>query len=417
MKHVIFFVLIVLTCNVPFEMVIDNINLWLLISLFGFLCIGFVYDLAKGNVRSFSAHVTFLILMSIINFMKTALRHSALVAFVGVASYILIFLFWYLFWRKYSISISIDVYIKWIIIIAIIVSIFGIYQLVDPTLFGVMDKFSLYNTEYVRDVVSLYRVTSFMSSIQVYSVMVGVGLCLLLEQYDSLEMKSKWKNIGIFILALGVILSGSKAAFLPVSIVCLVKLFRMIFSNSKYKIYNVITTIIVSFVVFCCILLYFYEFVQKYLDRIFLIFKDFDAFKQQEFYRMSIMKQVFKENAKDILLGRGLGTSFNEVQNFLNIDMNRKTLESTFFSIWYECGFVTFVVYLGIMIRSIVNAYRYDGCFISLFSVMLIGFSSPALWSLSVLSIWGIVIYYAFYNDFKTFYKNKEVNYVRKNIS
>lgn len=405
-NYLFILMLIVNTCNVVFETVIDNLNLYSIAIFLVYFIIIYVLSIGKKRPIIYNEYILFMLFLIFVNIIKTMLKSGIKVSIVGSGVYLIIILLWSMVYSKYFYEFNINNYINNIILIAVIVAVFGIYQyFFDASLFGLMSKFRTYYTEDVKKIMDVYRSSSFMSSIQVYSLYMGISLSLLLEKYKTIKMK----NIYFCILLLGGIVSGSKVFVLPILIFVIIKCMALILKN-RYKMSNILLGILYLLLIFV-LFKFMYIFAPKVVNRIFLPFIDNNEFNRQELNRLGIMSTIFKQDAYSIIAGNGYGSSFKEVNNILNIGIRRITTESMYGSIWYECGVLMCFSYVMLFVYAIIGACKdEEGVPITLLSLSICCIFSPAFWSLSLMSVWGIVIYYLYcYKLIKIQIRSKKV--------
>lgn len=405
-KYSPYFLGIALIFSVVFEkFIFNNVHL-LLVCLFVFLlCINCFRSARYITFRKKKILILVLFGLIVEIIISMIIFQNLLIPVIGSIVYLFPILFWIFYYYNYMEHFCITQYIKFLVMITFILSCFAFYQrFVDISLFGIVSEIhEAYDIHNAYE----FRVSSLMSSIQVFSFFLLIINVLFLENLQNVDYKNWFKILFIIVYFGAGICTGSKIYLVGIVSYILIKGFEIVkHKKINYKsIFLFLSLIVILFV----IIVMYIEISNKidfvYLNRLFLIFGDFNQFISEESYRLSKQFQIFSENIVNIIFGKGIGTSSVAATNFLkNItSFKRFTTESYFMTVWYEMGIIQFLLTIILFFQSYRKAKYINNISIkyTLLIIILGCIYSPAFESFQFLPIWGIILYPFFINAAK----------------
>lgn len=391
---------VVLLFQVPFQvLLIDNIHLYIIIIMIGFL---FLSRLKNSSVVKLDGIRKWIFIIILWIPISAVFLPSLLISMVGSLDYLLPLLFWVLFLDLYEDRFSFQKYLTFTFALTAIMALFGIYQrFFDPGLFGIMESLNTRYSFETINIVKVFRISSFCSSTQVFSFLMGANFVVAVELWDYIRLNKLLRFICISLIAFSGILAGGKVFALMFLIGVSLSLGRFI-RTGRLRI-NTIFTIGISFIVFASLLivLRYFDIINVFsnaFSRTFIAVLDYGGFLSQEGSRQNAMSTVFQSSLLNAVFGHGLGTSSYSAYNLLGsrIEFSRVTLESYVLSVYYEMGVIGLFFFFGFYLRAVVISFKkkYLMSIIAIFAAL---FVTPSYFSISMFPITGFFVF-MYYN-------------------
>lgn len=404
LPYVVSFVMLL---QIPMQIfLLDNIHIYITILAILFLLVK--YLLYGSKIKCWKVLSLILIILCWIP-LSSFILPSAIIPIIGAIDYLLPILFWSLYFSIFIKYFNVSGFCWFLIEIGVFMSIFGIYQIfIDPSLFGIMTNINPYFDKSTLENVSVFRISSFFPSTQVYSFYTGMCVALLLELWHLINIRYLFKWFMLVILVIGGLLAGGKIFILISGISLLYQILKKIKTGIfRVEIYNLCLVFFIVFMFFVFFMLFYSNIIfilNKFMfaiNRIFLFLFARDSFIKDESARLSIMLQVFSLDFRNILFGNGLGTASYSAFNTLGDKylFTRFTSESYFISWWYEMGIfgaIAFVVFFGGILFS---AFKKKVMLkITILSLVICMFFVPTFYMVSTLPTWGILLFPYYYS-------------------
>ncbi|MCI9624164.1 MAG: hypothetical protein HFI23_12650 [Lachnospiraceae bacterium] len=266
-------------------------------------------------------------ILSLITTFFSLEHYGVLAGSIGFAAANMNLILWLLFYESLEterIQIFIYQYIKVIIIFAIISAILGIYQtFIDPSLKGFATNEIYSNAELLSTGQYVRRATALFGSAQNYGVFEGIAFCML---FYTENKKTIFWFMGLAILGMGVLVSGSRSASVCVVITLF---FSVIYVLKKSKIQKrqilFLAFLLIPFS-FCIIKAAPHILNARTLGRL----TDFSiAPAAAEAYK----KAVVGSGIKEFFLGRGFGFSSWTTHQFLGERIYKAAYGTAYYSV------------------------------------------------------------------------------------
>ncbi len=404
LPYVVSFVMLL---QIPMQIfLLDNIHIYIIILAILFLLVE--YLLYGSKIKCWKVLSLILFILCWIP-LSSFILPSAIIPIIGAIDYLLPILFWSLYFSLFIKYFSASGFCKFLIEIGVFMAIFGIYQtFIDPSLFGIMTNINPYFDRLTLENVSVFRISSFYSSTQVYSFYTGMCVALLLELWHNINIRYSIKWFMLVILLIGGLLAGGKIFILLSGIPLLYLIFKKIkIGIFRIKIYNLCLVFFIVFIVFMFFMLYYSNVIfilNKFMfaiNRIFLFLFARDFFIKDESARLSIMLQVFSLDFRNVLFGNGLGTASYSAFNTLGDKylFTRFTSESYFISWWYEMGIFGAIAFVGFFGGILLTAFKKKVMLrITILSLVTCMFFVPTFYMVSTFPAWGILLFPYYYS-------------------
>ncbi|PKL04792.1 MAG: hypothetical protein CVV54_04810 [Synergistetes bacterium HGW-Synergistetes-1] len=396
----------VMLLHVPLQILLfNNIHIYIITLALFFLLIKNVFEGFKVKCGMLFALV--LILLSWI-VMSGFMLPSILIPVIGAIDYLMPILFWSFYFSRFKNLFSILEFCRFLIIFGVFMALVGIYQrFIDPTLFGILTIINPYYSKSTLEHVSVFRISSFFSSTQTFSLYLGICVALILELWNNIDFGLLLQLSFLAVLTLGGLLAGGKV-FIMLSGMSLIFLSIRKIKKNEFRIKKrflitilfFVIVIFITFILFPEFVINIKEAIKTTTYRIFLFLFDQNTFYNQESIRIKAMKQIFASDWQNIIFGHGLGTAsysaFNTLSN--KYFFTRFTSESYILSWWYEmgiCGIITFMIFFCEIISRAFKKRAMTA--ITTLCLIISMFFVPTFYSVSMFPAWGILIFH-YYN-------------------
>ena len=294
--------------------------------------------LNKRIIQQFSIHILYILLLIISLGASIFLLDDPGEAIIAFGLYSLPILIWVCIYSNIRKVSYFDLFSKTMLISGLVGYIGVIQYFFNPTLWGLIPANSnaliWAEGKSFAEYALFFRATSIVGSPQVLSLFCALTLIINLRYKKHLKPWSFYfSSIG---LLLGGMVTGSKLFFLLVFIY----IFFSQFQKFKYILYSIAFVSIISLFV-SSLNLNIYEQIPA-IERVFSI----EGIVQQEKEDSRIDRYLYIINETNPIYGNGLGSITNKSVQGL------RAAESYIFKIYYEIGFITLLVFLGVCFMS-----------------------------------------------------------------
>ncbi len=405
----------VMLLQVPLQILLSsNIHIYITILALFFLLTE--YALGGFRVRCWRVFTLVFFVFSWIP-LSSFMLPSILIPAIGAIDYLLPILFWSLYFSRFRDYFSITTFCRFLIIFGVLMASLGIYQIFfDPSLFGIMSNINPYYNRSTLEHVSVFRISSFFSSTQTYSLYIGMCIALVMELWNRLNLGSLLKWFSFIILLIGGLFAGGKV-FILFFVLSFLFLSMKIIKRKNFKVKNntlisTIYAIILLFMVFVLLHKYIFDIMSGIVpaaNRMFAFFSAQDIFLKQESVRIKAMLKIFSSDWENIFWGHGLGTASYSAYNTVGhkFFFTRFTSESYAISWWYEMGifgFIAFIVFFGGIVLCAFKKRTMTR--ITILCLVMSMFFVPTFYSINMLPAWGILLF-PYYNKRRIYLKGE----------
>lgn len=402
MKMLPYAVSSVVLLQAPLQIILlNNIHLYFTVVALLFLLIENTLYGFKVKCRAIFTLVFFVLSWILVS---SFMLPSILIPAIGAIDYLLPIFFWSLYFSSFKKYFSISKFCQFLVLFGVLMAILGIYQrFLDPSLFGIMTEINPYYQKTTLERVSVFRLSSFFSSTQTYSLYIGICVSLIMELWNDLDFIPLFKWFFLIILVFGGLLSGGKVfIFIFILSMLFLSIKKLKKINFKFK-KNTFSSFVIAIILFFITVLIFHKFLSELFslfmtgtNRIFLLFSEKNKFLMQESVRVKLILQIFSSDLENIFWGHGLGTASYSAYNVLGNKyiFTRFTSESYAISWWYEMGISGIVAFISFFSGIILYAFKKKTAGkVTILCLIISMFFVPTFYSVSMLPVWGVLLF------------------------
>lgn len=328
----------------------------------------------------------FILLLSLV--ILSAIRNEQiLVPFIGFFNYLGLLLYWVLYLRVEKEGFRIDAYINFLIFLALVVGVLGLYQYYfDISLFGMASQLNSYYK--IENHVGYVRPSSIISSVQDYGLFMVSSLALCVGSRGFLQKFPVSKKTVIFLLTWAAIICGNKSVFIGIALIFLFIVIRTPKRTLSFSMLFFVSSLLLFLLVNSGSSL---EIKVPFLDRFFEFASSPGQFVKDESVRFNVYEKIIQST--NFFIGNGIGTANSYAMNA--VVANRKVTESFLLQLYWEGGVIFVISFFFLYLRAICNSFRCGKVEITLILLVnIIGIIFvQSFFSFAFFGIWGLVVF------------------------